>query len=85
MNEENTPILGADVHIRIADCLFEGIGAEQNLQAALAHYQVAERLYWLRLQDGDFLIKKQFERSVEMQEKIRIELRKGLPGFEWVK
>ena len=85
LNEENTPILGADVHIRIADCLFEGIGVEQNLQAALAHYQVAERLYWLRLQDGDFLIKKQFERSVEMQEKIRIELRKGLPGFEWVR
>ena len=34
--------------------------------------------------DGDFLIKKQYERSVEMQQRVREEMKKALPDFEWV-
>lgn len=85
LNEINTPILGADVHIRIADCFFNGTGVKKNAAVALEHYQIAERLYWIRLQEGDFLIKKQYERSIEMQEKAREEMQRDLPGFAWVK
>ncbi len=84
LNEVNTPILGADVHIRIADCFFNGIGVKKNAAIALEHYQIAERLYWIRLQEGDFLIKKQYERSIEMQAKAREEMKKDLPEFAWV-
>ena len=83
LNDVNTPILGADVHIRIADCLFNGTGIDINIARALEHYQTAERLYWNRLQEGDFLIKKQYERSIDMQAKARAEMKKDLPKFEW--
>lgn len=84
LNEVNTPILGADVHIRIADSFFSGMGVKKNAAIALEHYQIAERLYWIRLQEGDFLIKKQYERSIEMQAVAREEMKKDLPGFTWV-
>ena len=76
MNEVNTRILGADVHIRIADCFLNGTGVEKNVAIALEHYQIAERLYWIRLQEGDFLIKKQYERSIKMQSVAREEMKK---------
>lgn len=84
LDEENTPIVGADVHIRIADCFFNGIGVTKNAAVALEHYQIAECLYWSRLQEGDFLIKKQYERSVEMQAKAREKMKNDLPKFAWV-
>ena len=84
LNEENTPLVGADVHIRMADCFFYGVGVEKNVAIALEHYQIAERLYWIRLQEGDFLIRKQYERSVEMQAIAREEMKKALPRFDWV-
>lgn len=84
LNEVNTPILGADVHIRIADCFFNGTGVKKHFGIALEHYQIAERLYWIRLQEGDFLIKGQYERSIEMQAKAREEMKKDIPGFTWV-
>ncbi|MBR7094806.1 MAG: sel1 repeat family protein [Clostridia bacterium] len=84
LDDSNTTILGADVHIRMADCYFYATGTEQDLAAALRHYQAAERLYWVRLGEGDFLIRKQFERSIAMQDTVRTEMRKSLPGFGWV-
>lgn len=83
LTEDNTPILGADVHIRVADCYYYGIGVKQRLERALTHYQFAERLYWDRLQEGDFLIKKQFERSIEMQDRVRAAMRETIPNFKW--
>ncbi len=85
LGEINTPICGADIHIRIADCYFYAIGTEKNLGLALTHYQEAEKLYWTRMSEGDYLIKKQFERSIEMQSKVRAEMQKKLPSFDWVK
>lgn len=84
LNEINTPIAGADIYIRMADCYFNGTGTKRNPAIALEYYQIAERLYWVRLKDGDFLIKKQYERSIEMQAKAREEMKKDLPGFTWV-
>lgn len=84
LNEINTPIAGADIYIRMADCYFNGTGTKRNPAIALEYYQIAERLYWIRLQEGDFLIKKQYERSIEMQAKAREEMKKDLPGFTWV-
>lgn len=84
INAENGPIVGADIYIRMADSYYYAMGTEQDLEKALAYYQIAERLYWTRLQDGDFLIKKQYERAIEMQAKVREELMRNLPGFDWV-
>lgn len=83
LDEYSVDFSGADVHIRLADCAYYGIGTEKRLETAMSHYQIAERLYYERLMRGDFLIKGQYERAVKGQEKVREEMQKTLPDFSW--
>ena len=83
LNAEQEQDFGADIYIRLADCLFEGVGTEQDLQLALEYYQKAETLYYPRILDGDFLYRKQYERAIAMQQVIRKELQEKLPDYAW--
>lgn len=76
---------GADIYIRLADCYCNGVGTEKNLILALEFYQKAERFYYPRILDGDYLYEKQYERSITMQQVVREELKKEIPNFSWTK
>lgn len=84
-NEHIEKEYGADICMRLADCAYNGIGTEKNLGLALYCYQKAEQLYYPRVNNGDFMYKKQYERAVEMQQVIREERKKKLPKYDWVK
>ena len=75
--------LGADVYIRLADCYYNGEGVEKNLGLALYCYQKAEQLYYPRICNGDFIYKKQYERSILMQNIVREEREKEIPNYSW--
>ena len=81
--EDNADLFGADVYIRLADCYFYGTGTEINYQNALSFYQLAEKYYYPRISDGDFMYTKQYYRSIEMQNKVREELGKNIPSYDW--
>lgn len=85
LTDEEVPLCGADIFIRIGDCLFEKIGVEQDLIEALHYYQLAERCFYERLVQGDFLIQKQYEKCIERGNKVRELLQKELPDYEWTK
>lgn len=83
MTAEAMPLVGADVMMRIADCYFEGIGTEVEYEYALEYYQKAEQLFYKRLQKGDFLIKGNYQKVIERQEKARQKMKEKLPSYEW--
>ncbi|MCD8286114.1 MAG: sel1 repeat family protein [Clostridia bacterium] len=76
---------GADIYMRLADCYEKGIGTPQNLRKALKLYQRAERLFYDRLMEGDFMIKHNYQHCIEEQSRVRSVLQQEIPqwtGFE---
>lgn len=85
MDEWETLDVAADIMMRMGDCYYEGIGTETDLSLALECYQKAERLFFERLLDGDFLIQKCYEKVVARQAQVRKERETLLPGYQWTK
>lgn len=85
MTDAAIPHVGADVMMRLGDCYFEGLGTEPDYAMALKYYQDAERLFFDRLMDGDFLINKGYEKVIRRQEEVRIKMSELLPSFDWTK
>ena len=71
LTEEATPLVGADVMLRMGDCYFYGIGIETNWNKAYHFYHNPEIMYYERLMNGDFMIKKCYEKAIQRQEQIR--------------
>ena len=85
LNEDNTNIVGGDIMMRIGDCFFNGTGTEVDNNQALKYYQLAEQMFYDRLESGDFLIKNCYKHVLENEEKARQRLIDALPGYEWTK
>ena len=77
------PLCGADVYMRLADCFADGIGTEKLPEPALQLYQKAEQLFYDRLKNGDFMIRKNYLRCIKRQNELRQALADELPGYEW--
>ena len=85
MTDDSIDLCGADVYIRMADCLFEGIGTARDLRGALCFYQTAERLFYDRLLSGDFMIQKQYQKCVDRQQGAKERLQQDIPNYAWAK
>ena len=85
MTEEAIPLAGADVMMRMGDCYFEGIGIENDNKLAIKYYHQAERMYYNRLENGDFMIKGCYDKVVRRQAEARQKLEEQLPDFSWTK
>ena len=83
LTNESLYFAGADVMIRMADCYYQGIGTHIDYKNALYFYQQAERLYLDRLENGDYFVKNQYEKSISQQIDIREKLVQNLPDFGW--
>ena len=68
MTESEIPLVGADVMMRMGDCCFFGIGTNVDYKEAQIYYQNAERMFFERLEHGDFLIRKCYDRVIARQE-----------------
>lgn len=84
MTEMAIPQVGADVMMRMGDCYFEGIGVEVNYMSAMEYYQKAERMFFERLKEGDFLIKGCYDKVIRRQAEARKKMQEQLPSFDWV-
>ena len=84
MTEAALPLVGADVMMRLGDCYFSGIGTQVDDKEALEYYQKAERLFFTRLEQGDFLIRSCYDRVLKRQAETRKRLQATLPTYEWV-
>lgn len=73
------------IMMRLGDCFFNGIGTEVDNKQALKYYQLAEQMYYERLESGDFLIKNCYKHILRNQEEARQRLNDVLPGYEWTK
>jgi hypothetical protein len=85
MTEDALPLVGADVMMRIADCYYEGIGTEPDFKLALHYYHLAERMFYDRLEAGDYFIKDCYDKVIRRQAEVRQQLMLQLPGFDWTK
>ena len=84
MTDEAIPEVGADIYLRMGDCLYEGIGVEQDLLQALHFLSMAETLFYKRLMEGDFYQQKNLEHVLRTEEKIRKEIKETkLPDLSW--
>lgn len=79
LTEEAMPLVGADVMLRMGDCYFDGIGTETNLNEAYHFYHNAEIMYYDRLMNGDFMIRKCYDKAIQRQEQIRQKRNADLP------
>lgn len=84
MTEAALLLVGADVMMRLGDCYFSGIGTQVDDKKALEYYQKAERLFFTRLEQGDFLIRNCYDRVIKRQAETRKRLQATLPSYEWV-
>ncbi len=85
MTQTALHICGAEIHMRIGDCCYYGIGTEKNLEVAIESYQKAENLFREKIKNGDFFLRKSYEHCVKAQDEIRKILENGLPKYEWAK
>ena len=83
LNENSMPEVGADIFMRMADCMWESIGVQQNPDFALVLYQQAERLFTERLRNGDPLIRANYQKCVDRQSAVRAAVQATLPKFGW--
>ena len=84
MQNEAIAEVGADIYMRMGDCMYEGIGIEQDLLQALRFMGMAETLFYKRLMDGDFYQQKNLEHVLQTEEKIRKEIKENkLPDLSW--
>lgn len=83
LSEEEIPVIGADVYMRLGDCLMEGIGTEKDLLAALINLAHAETLFYDRLKRGDFYQKANLQHVLAQEEKLRKMIQKSLPDLSW--
>ena len=85
MTNDAVPLVGADVLMRLGDSAFEGICDKPDYSLALHFYQEAEKLFYDRLKEGDFLIKDCYEKVIARQEEAREKMREQLPDYSWTK
>ncbi len=83
LTQQATPLVGADVMMRLGDCYSEGIGTEVNYKEALNCYQKAEQLFYERLMNGDFMIRSGYEKVIRAQAEVRKKMQTELPDFDW--
>lgn len=85
LNDDNIEFFGADIMLRMGDCLYEGIGVAPDYTAALSFYQRAEVMFFKRLQAGDFMIRRNYEKAIRRQGEVREKMKGDIPEFEWTK
>lgn len=76
-------ICGADILLRNADCLSYGIGTEKDLLTALAMYQDAEVLFYERIQNGEFNLRRNYQKCAAREAELRAALNAELPDYGW--
>ena len=83
LSDTAMPEVGADIFMRLADCMWESIGTQQNPELALVLYQQAERLYTERLKNGDFMIRENYKKCIARQTPVRAAIQSQLPKLDW--
>ncbi len=71
------------IYHRLGDIHYEGIGVEKDLRQALFFYQLAETKYYDQIEDGDKYHVGQVAIVIDKQKKIRRQLQKTLPVYEF--
>ncbi len=84
LTDEAMPLVGADIYMRIGDCLYEGIGSQRDPLGALHFMSRAENLFYKRLMEGDFYQQQNLKHVLEVEEGARKEINeKMLPDLSW--
>jgi len=78
LTDDSVRRCGADIYMRVAECLYKGIGTDKNLELALRFYQMAESYFYERLKRGDYMIKGNYERTIKEEQEVRDILMKKL-------
>ena len=85
LDDESVRLFGADIMLRMGDCMLEGIGTTPNPEQAIFFYQRAEQMFFDRIKNGDYMLKANYEKTIARQAEARKEAQKNLPDFEWTK
>ena len=84
LTDDMIPYAGADIYMRMGDCLYEGIGVEKDLLTAQRFMSSAENMFYKRLAEGDFYQKRNLEHDLEVLDKIRKDIKEEiLPDLSW--
>ena len=85
LDDDSIRQVGADIMLRMADCLFEGIGTEPDAAQALFFYQRAEQMFFDRIRNGDFMVKKNYQKAIERQKEARERAQQNMPDYDWTR
>lgn len=73
----------ADIYFRLGEATLKGIGTRVDVAKAMEYLQTAERAFYVRLANGEYMLKKVLRRTLELEEEARKILISRIPGFEW--
>lgn len=79
MTDEAVRQVGADVYMRLGECFYKGIGTKVDLDRALRLYQLSEGLFYIRLREGDYMIKGCLDGVIKAEGEVRQLLRESMP------
>jgi len=80
---EDDYLISGPVRLRLGDMYLNGIGTEQDAEAALVSYSIAEVALLRMVKGGDYMYKKSLRAAIEGQERARARLAAQLPEREW--
>lgn len=73
----------ADIYFRLGEASLKGIGTRVDVAKAMEYLQTAERAFYVRLANGEYMLKKVLRRTLELEEEARKILVSRIPDFEW--
>lgn len=73
----------ADIYFRLGDAYLKGLGTETDVSKALEYLQKAELAFYVRLDNGEYMLKKVLRNTLKLQEEAREILCSRIPDFKW--
>lgn len=68
---------------RMGDLYAEGIGCDMDLKMAMIYYQNAEVRFYKQMEMGDPFAQKDLDYVIKAQTRLRKQITKNLPKFDW--
>ena len=83
MTDADQATITGPVRLRLGKMLLSGNGTEQNAEAALLNFSIAEIALLQMVKNGEFMYKKSLQDAIKGQEQARALLARSLPDREW--
>ena len=74
-----------NIWFRLGECYQDGIGVEEDFYEALRYYQKAEVGFMKQVHEGNFMVRKMLDKTINRGNEVRKLLLDDIPEMDWAK